>query len=92
MPENFSVKYGQYIEVLYADVPLSKYSSGYHFGGTVIGKLKGIDAWVVEISSIDVRYTNARIPNRHLELEWGHFGGRERETVVLLEEIKGVIS
>ena len=60
----------------------------YSNAALVNGKLKDIDAWVVEIADDD---WNKRIPNRHLELEWGHWSGKECEAIVLAEEITGVI-
>ena len=81
-PGKFEIRYGQTIEVKV------EIGAMFPFIGVVNGKLKGIDAWVVEID--DGYYWQTRKPNRHLELEWGHYSGKECESIVLAEEIVGV--
>jgi hypothetical protein len=70
------VRYGVTVEV-------RNDTAGFHLLGGVNGKLKGTDAYVVEIGN----GKPDRTPNRHLELEWGHWSGREGECIVLAEEI-----
>ena len=79
--EQLNILYGQSIEVE---------ASG-HICGTVNGKIKNMDAYIVDTGEIDNVLWNtgtySRIPNRHLVLDWGHFSGKKGEIVVLKEEI-----
>ena len=61
----------------------------YALFGTIQGKIKGIDAYIVslKVSSIwgwemTFLITNVGVPNRHLEVEWGRFYGGDREFII----------
>jgi len=71
----FNVLYGQHIE------------TDRYICGIVNGKIKDIDAYVVELGELCRINNILRIPNRHLALDWGHFSGKEGEVIVLKEEI-----
>ena len=53
---------------------------------TVNGKIKDIAAYVVEMRCGKYDRSLNRIPNRQLELEWGHFSGKECEAILLESE------
>ena len=74
------VLYGQTIEI---QLPYYNQPSN----GVINGKIKDTDAYVVELSEPYPMPTRVRIPNRNLPLAWGHFSGKECETIILKEEI-----
>lgn len=71
------ILYGQTVEVCISD--------RWHTG-VINGKVAGIDAYVIDITGEYVR-----LPNRHLKLDWGHFSGKDKETIVFREEIAKVL-
>lgn len=58
--------------------------------GVVYGKVKGCDAYVINSmeynSSFLIKF--AGLPNRNVELEWGHFTGRSAEVIVTGDKLE----
>lgn len=55
--------------------------------GTVSGKIKGIDAYIINFIVGVPHLESFGAPNRHLELEWGRFTGQDGESIVLATEM-----
>lgn len=64
--------------------------------GSVMGKVKGINAYVVNVGSwaptekYKLIKTKYGYPVRHLPLEWGHFDGRVGEIIISANELTRV--
>jgi hypothetical protein len=65
----------------------------HHLYGRIRGKVKDIEAYVIEIGNLGVGTTLQYVewfglPNRHLELEWGSWLGTDGEFVLSAQDME----
>lgn len=64
-----------------------------HPHGSVFGKIKDKDAYVVSLRGLDLNNrlavrTKFGYPNRHLKLEWGSYAGTSEEFIIGIDDLE----